>query len=118
MVAAAFIPNPENKPQVNHKNGVKYDNRVENLEWVTHSENMKHAWGAGLLKNTQDRVNKIKTKQAILKKLSIENVKSIKAEYKNGGATMSYLGKKYGVCSQTICNIINGKNISYRKVQK
>lgn len=48
LVALEFIPNFDNKPQVNHKDGNKLNNHIDNLEWATCSENMQHAWDNGL----------------------------------------------------------------------
>ena len=53
LLAQLFIPNPENKSQVNHINGIKHDNRIENLEWVTQPENTLHSFACGLQQVTR-----------------------------------------------------------------
>jgi hypothetical protein len=61
LVAIAFIPNPLNLPEVNHKNGIKSDNLYSNLEWASHARNTEHAFQTGLIsrKLTRDNVVEI-----------------------------------------------------------
>lgn len=66
LLAAAFIPNPDNKPCVNHKNGNKSDNNLDNLEWCTHKENTDHAVKTGLWKRAQGLESKVIRDQRIV----------------------------------------------------
>ena len=56
LVAMAFIPNPNDKPQVNHKDGNKLNNHIDNLEWVTKRENIQHAYDTGLFDNKRKKI--------------------------------------------------------------
>lgn len=79
LVAEAFIPNPENKCDVNHKNGIRGDNRVCNIEWMTRSENIKHSYNAlGNISHMKGRHGKNNPNSKII--LQIKNGKVI-AEY-------------------------------------
>lgn len=66
LVAEAFVPNPDNKPQVNHIDGNKFNNHVSNLEWVTASENVQHAYDTGLYPSCESRYNSKLTNEQVL----------------------------------------------------
>ena len=102
LVAIAFIENPENKPQVNHKNGIRNDNRVENLEWVTISENHRHAFAVLGKKAAKYWLGK----PSVNRKLTKEQIESIISDSRS----QIVIAKDYGVCQQTISNIKQKKH--------
>ena len=106
-VAKAFLQNPQNYPQINHKNGNKSDNRVENLEWCTQSLNMEHARKNGLHVNRGQDVSWAK----------LDDVKVRRIKMALGcGISIGELGKIFKVTNSAISSIKNGRNWSHIKL--
>jgi len=102
VVAEAYIPNPENKPQVNHKNGIKTDNWVGNLEWATALENVEHSIETNL-RNTQGIHN-------AAAKLTNKQIVEIREKFVPYKYTYKMLSEEYGVSQTHIYRIITNRN--------
>ena len=102
LVAEHFIPNPEGKEQVNHKNMIKSDNRVENLEWLTRGENQKHSYD-----NDQKRIRQFGqiNKMSKLKDSDIHEIFNLY----NNGSSKQELSEQYNVHKKTIHGILMGR---------
>lgn len=106
LVAKYFVPNPYNKDKVNHKDGNKHNNHASNLEWVTSSENNKHAFETGLKAPTihygKDNWNS---------KLNEDDIQWIRTHYIKGDREYGQcaLSRKFGVSQSSIWSVINNK---------
>lgn len=106
LVAMAFLGQPPDGCEVNHKDGNKLNPRLENLEWVTPRQNRKHAWDTGLRNRSHLPVNCGSQNQRA--KLSESIVASAREEAK-AGATYASLARKYGVHKTTMRSAVNGE---------
>lgn len=105
VIGEHFLPNPENKPEINHKDFNKVNNNVDNLEWVTPAENMEHAWENG-------RVPKIKLRQKdilfIRENFQEMGVYKLMEMFKTGRSTI------YGIATNRTRNFDNLPELKYK----
>lgn len=103
-VLRAFVRKPKRREQGNHKNGIKTDNRLDNLEWLTPSANIRHGWETGLIKvydhSIKDRSNY---------KLTWEIAKEIRESYKPRKVTRQSLTEKYNITVSAINRVLSGE---------
>jgi len=118
LVAESFLPNPENKPQINHKDGNPTNNHINNLEWADFFENMQHAQQNGLLNQYTEKQIETRSKNGKLNwavaakihcKFTIDSAKEIKELWEESRRSFASIGRDYGVSPKTIANICYDK---------
>jgi len=97
LVAKAFIENPDDKAEVNHRDGVKTNNSVDNLEWLTHDENMEHATRSGLIACGENGGGA---------RLTESQAQDILDNYDSWGISRRDAGRRFGVHHATIDKIL------------
>ena len=102
IVAKAFVPNPKDKLEVNHKDGDKTNNKASNLEWCSGSENRQHAIDTGLIKTGSSH------KLSLLTPEQVNDIKLNCVTSKRGYSQMDF-ARKYGVSRGCIKDILYGK---------
>ena len=101
LLAEAFIPDPKGYPCVNHKDGDKHNNDLSNLEWCSHSENLKHAFRTGLKSNNNENSSQCK--------LSDDQIKEIR-ERVNAGEIQTSVSRDFSIDQSHVSNIANHKS--------
>lgn len=113
MVATLFVLNPENKPQVNHKNGIRNDNRFENLEWVTNQENTLHSWRVNGRKPSQKTIDNGKklfggtrNPKAKINEATVLSIRRLRAK----GKSLKEIAERHSLSVSQISVIANHKS--------
>jgi len=101
LLAINFIKNPKNYPEINHRDGDKLNYNLSNLEWVTHDQNMKHAFATSLVNNTGE-----KNGQAKLKEAQVIEIKNLLSE---GDLSQYKIADLFGVSRSCILGIKLGR---------